>query len=68
MATDYEKTQELKGLKLYKLNDVRKFIGVGEKTLQGYAREGKLKAVKIGNSWRVTEDALREFLKTEKKD
>ena len=50
------------GLKLYNLNELSKILKVNKVTLRGYIEQGRLKAVKIGRSYRVTEGDLREFL------
>ena len=52
----------LEEIKLYTLPEVSKITGVAYRTLQNYVKDGKIKAVKIGNKWRVTEDNLRAFL------
>lgn len=33
-------------------------------TLRKYIREGKLKAVRMGNGWRITEESLKAFAET----
>ncbi|HZX12816.1 MAG TPA: helix-turn-helix domain-containing protein [Thermodesulfobacteriota bacterium] len=50
------------GLKLYNLDELSKVLKVNKVTLRGYIEQGRLKAVKIGRSYRVTEEDLREFL------
>ncbi|HXG30507.1 MAG TPA: helix-turn-helix domain-containing protein [Thermodesulfobacteriota bacterium] len=53
---------EVAGLKLYNLEELSKVLKVNKVTLRGYIEQGRLKAVKIGRSYRVTEEDLREFL------
>jgi excisionase family DNA binding protein len=53
---------QIAGLKLYNLNELSKVLMVNKVTLRGYIEQGRLKAVKIGRSYRVTEEDLREFL------
>jgi len=50
------------GLKLYSLDELSKILEVSKVTLRGYIEQGRLKAVKVGRSYRVTEEDLREFL------
>lgn len=53
---------QIAGLKLYTLDELSKILEVNKVTLRGYIEQGRLKAVKIGRSYRVTEEDLREFL------
>ncbi len=50
------------GLKLYNLDELSKVLKVNKVTLRSYIEQGRLKAVKIGRSYRVTEEDLRGFL------
>ena len=52
----------LEEIKLYALPEVSKITGVSYRTLQNYVKDGKIKAVKIGGKWRVTEENIRAFL------
>ncbi len=49
-------------LKTYTLKEVADILKVTRRSIYNYIKGGKLKAVKIGREWRVTEDALKEFL------
>jgi len=53
---------QVAGLKLYNLDELARILKVNKITLRGYIEQGRLKAVKIGRSYRVTEEHLREFL------
>jgi excisionase family DNA binding protein len=53
---------EVAGLKLYNLDELSKILEVNKVTLRGYIQQGRLEAVKVGRSYRVTEEDLREFL------
>lgn len=53
---------QVAGLRLYTLDELSKILEVNKVTLRGYIEKGRLKAVKIGRSYRVTEEDLREFL------
>ena len=47
--------------KLYSVDDISEYLDMHPKTVQRYIREGKIKASKIGKSWKVTEEDFREF-------
>lgn len=49
-------------LKVYQLAELEQILGVSYRTLLSYAKDGRLKAVKIGGKWLVSEDNLRRFL------
>lgn len=51
-------------IRVYILDEVADIIGVTTRTLYTYIKEGKLKAVKVGRAWRITDKALTEFLET----
>lgn len=51
-------------IRVYTLDEVADIIGVTTRTLYTYIKEGKLKAVKVGRAWRITDKALTEFLET----
>lgn len=57
-----KRTQDLKELKLYTLTELEPILGLTHRTLLTYVQTGKLKAVKIGNRWKVSEKSLREFI------
>lgn len=48
--------------KLYTLDEVAEILGTVTETIRRYVRAGKLKASKLGKSWRVSESSLKEFL------
>ena len=50
--------------KVYTLEEISYLIKITRRTLYDYVKTGKLKAVKIGRTWRVTEKQLEEFLST----
>ena len=47
----------------YNLKEVVKLLGLNIQTIRQYIKEGKLKASKIGTHYRVTDEAIKEFLK-----
>lgn len=52
-------------LKFYTLAELEEILKVTNRTLLTYARSGKLKAVKIGGKWIVSEENLKKFLSGE---
>lgn len=57
---------DLLTVRLYKLTEVEKILGVSHRTLQRWVAEGKLEAVKIGSRWKVSEDTLKAILEGKK--
>ena len=62
-----EKLQSLDTFRLYTLTEVEPILGVSHRTLLDYVRKGKIKAVKIGGKWKVSEENLRAFINGESK-
>jgi len=48
--------------KMYSLKELEPILELSSKTLQQYIRDGRLKAVKIGNKWKVSERNLTNFM------
>jgi len=48
--------------KLYTLTEVEGILGVSHRTLLRWVTEGKIKAVKVGSRWKVSEDTLKTIL------
>jgi len=53
---------QVAGLKLYNLDELSKILEVNKVTLRGYIQQGRVKAVKVGRTYRVTEEDLKDFL------
>lgn len=51
-------------IRVYTLDEVETILHVTRRSIYNYIKEGKLKAVKIGKFWRVTQENLEEFLST----
>ena len=49
-------------MKVYTIEELVEVLQVTRRTIYNYLKEGKLKAVKMGKYWRVTEKQLEEFL------
>lgn len=60
-----ENAQRLDSIRLYSLTELEPILGVTHRTLQTYIKDGRMKGVKIGNRWRVSEEELRRFIKGE---
>ncbi len=53
--------KKIGGLTLYSVDDLHEMLGISKLTLRAYLREGRIRARKLGVSWYVTEDAIREY-------
>ena len=49
--------------KVYKVEEVMNIMHLTKRTVYSYLRSGKLKAVKIGKYWRISQENLEEFIK-----
>ena len=56
---------KLDGLTLYTLTELESVLGVTHRTLQSYIKDGRLKGVKIGGKWKVSEENLKKFINGE---
>ena len=54
--------------KYYTPEEIAANLKVSRKTIYNWIRAGRLKAVKIGHFWRVSESELNRLLKGEKKE
>ncbi len=45
----------------YTLAEIAEYLMVSNRTVWNYIASGKLKAFKLGNSYRVTKESLQEF-------
>lgn len=52
-------------IKLYSVQDLHDAFGVNERTIRDWFNKGRLKGVKIGTEWHITEENLRKFLNAE---
>lgn len=52
--------------KYFSVEQISKMLSIHPKTIQRYIREGKLRASKIGKSWRITGHDLSVFTENEK--
>ena len=56
------KEETLQNIKLYTLKELEGVLGVTHRTLLTYVKDEKLKAVKIGGRWKVSEENLKDFI------
>jgi excisionase family DNA binding protein len=56
------KKETLESIKLFTLVELEEVIGVTHRTLLTYVKSGKLKAVKVGGKWKVSEENLKSFI------
>lgn len=53
--------KKIGNLTLYSIDDLHEQLGVSKMTLRAYLREGRIRGRKLGVSWFVTEEAIREY-------
>lgn len=65
--TDNAKSKKdtLDAIKLFSLVELEGVLGVTHRTLLTYVNTGKLKAVKVGGKWKVSEANLNRFVNGE---
>lgn len=49
-------------VKTYTVSDIAHDLGVTERTIREYIKSGKIKAVKVGNKYIISEDNYRNFV------
>lgn len=59
-----EKTYGINKEELYTLNEVAEFLKIQQRQLYNIIKAEKIEAVKVGREWRVSGDALLDFVKT----
>lgn len=63
--TKADRTAHLQNLNVYTLTELEPILGVTHRTLLTYVTSGRLKAVKIGGKWKVSEENLKKFINGE---
>ncbi len=56
---------KLDAIRLYTLTEIEPILGVTHRTLLTYIKDGRLKGVKVGGKWKISEDNLRRFINGE---
>ena len=54
---------QLAGIVLYDIDDLAEFLSISKFTANKMCRERKIKASKVGKEWKVTQEALNNYLK-----
>ncbi|WP_210123649.1 MULTISPECIES: helix-turn-helix domain-containing protein [unclassified Staphylococcus] len=49
-------------VKTYTVEEVAEMLGVSARTIREYIRKEKIKAVKVGNKYIISEDNYRKFV------
>lgn len=49
-------------IKVYTLDEIADILKLTKRSLYTYVKNGKLKAVKVGKHWRVSEENFKDFL------
>ncbi len=57
--------KQIGGIRLYSIKDLHEALGVNQRTLRAWFNSGRLRGVKIGTRWHITEENLRKFLNGE---
>lgn len=52
-------------VKVYTTVDVAEMLKMDVDTIRKYMQEGKIKAMKLGRVWRVTEEELKKFMESQ---
>lgn len=57
--------KQIGDIKMYSIHDLVKSLGLTERTIRGWFMTKKIKGVKLGKEWFISEDNLRRFLNAE---
>ncbi|MBI4377602.1 MAG: helix-turn-helix domain-containing protein [Nitrospinae bacterium] len=57
--------KQIADIKLYSVEDIHKSLGINERTIRVWFKEGRIKGVKISGEWHITEENLKKFLNAE---
>lgn len=49
---------------IYSVNDLMEILSVTRRTILLYIKQGKIKAFKMGNTWRITKKRFDEFVES----
>ena len=52
-------------MKTYTSTEIAEVLRVDAETIRRYLLAGKIKGIKIGNTWRVTEEEFQKFMRGE---
>lgn len=65
MKNNTKNLQSLDTFRLYTLTEIEPILGVSHRTLLDYVAKKKIKAVKVGGKWKVSEANLKAFINGE---
>jgi len=54
--------KQVGSIKLYSVKDLHEALSVNERTIRDWFKKGKLKGVKLGTEWHISEENLAHFL------
>ena len=57
---------QIEDITIYSVKEISESLGITQVTIREYIRQGKLRAKKIAGEWRITSDALMDFLSVDK--
>lgn len=57
--------KQIGNIKLYSVKDLCRSLGVNERTIRDWFKRKRLKGVKIGTEWHITEENLSKFFNAE---
>ena len=57
--------KQIGDIKIYSVKDLHEALGVNQRTIRDWFNKGRLKGVKIGIEWHITEGNLKNFLSGE---
>lgn len=60
-----QNAKTLESIKLFTLTEIEPIIGVTHRTLLSYIKDGRLKGIKVGGKWKVSEENLKKFVNGE---
>ena len=60
--TKEERISKMTDIKVYTTEEALEVLKVTQRTLYRYIKAGQIKAIKLGREYRITEDALKDFL------
>lgn len=52
----------MESIKVYTLDEIMDILKVTKRTLYNYIKANQIKAFKVGKEWRVTAEALKDFM------
>lgn len=57
--------KRLEDIRLYTLTEIEPILGVTHRTLLTYIKDGRLKGIKVGGKWKISEENLKKFINGE---